>query len=56
MGRIGCSFFSEAEREWPNTEAAKTPTATKIMYIRIGTRPFHSRFGPVVITKGTLIG
>jgi hypothetical protein len=39
MGRGGRSF-SEAARDWPNTEAAKTPTATKMMYIAIGTRPF----------------
>lgn len=36
MGRS----FSEAERAWPSTEATKTPTATKMMYIAIGTRPF----------------
>ena len=38
--RLIGGFSSKAEREWPNTEAAKTPTATKMMYIAIGTRPF----------------
>jgi hypothetical protein len=38
--RLIGGFSSKAEREWPNTEAAKTPTATKMMYMAIGTRPF----------------
>jgi hypothetical protein len=36
--RLIGGFSSKAEREWPNTEAEKTPTATKMMYIAIGTR------------------
>jgi hypothetical protein len=39
--RLIGGFSSKAEREWPNTEAARTPTATKMMYIAIGTRPFR---------------